>query len=56
MLVYSVLGQKYAEEEIDLLEGPNVIVKNFHLRDKNVLVRIVTSEGEVLFSNIVSLF
>jgi hypothetical protein len=54
--VYSVLGQKYAEEEIDLSEGINVIVKDFHLRGKNVLVRIVTSAGEVLFSNLVSLF
>jgi hypothetical protein len=56
VLVYSVLGQRYAEEEIDLQEGTNVIVKDFHLRDKNVLIRIVTAEGEVLFSNMVSLF
>lgn len=56
VLVYSVLGQKYAEEEINLPEGTNVIVKDFHLRDKIVLVRIVTSEGEELFSNKVSLF
>jgi hypothetical protein len=55
VLVYSVMGQKYAESEIDLSEGANRIVKDFLPRNNSALVRIISSNGEVLFSDIVSL-
>jgi hypothetical protein len=53
---YSILGQKYAEEEINLQEGTNIIVKDFHLENKNVLVRIIASDGEVLYSGMIADF